>query len=80
MSREHISRKFKQVTGLTLSKYVTKLRIDQAKYWLRETDETIYTISLMLGYQDEKYFSKLFKKITSYTPFEYRNEKKEVNK
>ncbi|WP_208591091.1 response regulator transcription factor [Gracilibacillus suaedae] len=80
MSREHISRKFKQETGLTLSKYVTKLRIDQAKYWLSETDETIYTISLMLGYQDEKFFSKLFKKITSYTPFEYRNEKKEVMK
>ncbi|CDQ21276.1 two-component system, response regulator YesN [Halobacillus karajensis] len=71
-SREHISRKFKLETGLPLSKYVTKLRIDQAKAWLRETDETIYSISLMLGYQDEKYFSKLFKKVTGYTPFEFR--------
>lgn len=78
LSREHISRKFKQETGLPLSKYVTKLKIDQAKYWLRETDETIYTISSMLGYSDEKFFSKLFKKITGYTPFEYRNEKTEV--
>ncbi|WP_163528523.1 response regulator [Halobacillus ihumii] len=72
-SREHISRKFKQETGLPLTKYVTKLRINQAKCWLRETDETIYSISLMLGYQDEKYFSKLFKKVTGLTPFEFRN-------
>jgi len=72
-SREHISRKFKQVTGMTLSKYITKLRIDQAKHWLKETDESIYSISTMLGYQDEKYFSKLFKKVVGVTPFEYRN-------
>lgn len=72
-SREHISRKFKQETGMPLSKYVTKLRIDQAKSWLQNTDESIYSISLMLGYQDEKYFSKLFKKVVGMTPFEYRN-------
>ncbi|WP_137790888.1 response regulator [Bacillus sp. E(2018)] len=72
-SREHISRKFKQETGLTLSKYITKLRIDQAKRWLKESDESIFSISTMLGYQDEKYFSKLFKKEVGITPFEYRN-------
>ncbi|WP_100405262.1 response regulator transcription factor [Bacillus solitudinis] len=73
LSREHISRKFKQETGMTLSKYIMKLRIDQAKHRLIETDECIYSISLMLGYQDEKYFSKLFKKVVGLTPFEYRN-------
>jgi two-component system, response regulator YesN len=75
-SREHISRKFKQETGMTLSKYITKLRIDQAKRWLKESDESIFSISTMLGYQDEKYFSKLFKKEVGITPFEYRNGEK----
>ncbi|PMC33983.1 DNA-binding response regulator [Bacillus sp. UMB0899] len=75
LSREHISRKFKQQTGLPLSKYVINLRINQAKTWLTETDESILSISLMLGYQDEKYFSKLFKKVVGMTPFEYRNAK-----
>ncbi|MFC0273262.1 response regulator [Metabacillus herbersteinensis] len=79
LSREHISRKFKQETGMPLSKYVIKLRIDQAKYWLNETDESIYSISLMLGYQDENYFSKLFKKVVGMTPFEYRNVEKATN-
>ncbi|MFN2748020.1 helix-turn-helix domain-containing protein [Bacillus sp. z60-18] len=78
LSREHISRKFKQETGMTLSKYIMKLRIDQAKRWLSETEESIYSISLMLGYQDEKYFSKLFKKVVGMTPFEYRNDGKKL--
>ncbi|MCP3028483.1 response regulator [Halobacillus sp. A5] len=73
-SREHISRKFKQESGISLSKYVTKLRINQAKHWLRQSEESIYSISLMLGYKDEKYFSKLFKKEVGQTPFDYRNE------
>ncbi|WP_375090152.1 response regulator [Peribacillus sp. RS7] len=79
LSREHISRKFKQKTGMLLSKYVTKLRTDQAKRWLRETEKSIYSISLMLGYQDEKYFSKLFKKVVGMTPFEYRNGEKNAD-
>jgi two-component system response regulator YesN len=59
---------------MTLSKYMTDLRIKQAKAWLRETDKTIYSISTMLGYQDEIYFSKLFKKVVGVTPFEFRKE------
>ncbi len=78
LSREHISRKFKQQTGKPLSKYVMNLRINQAKTWLTETDESILSISLMLGYQDEKYFSKLFKKVVGITPFEYRNIEKKL--
>lgn len=78
LSREHISRKFKQEIGMTLSKYIMNLRIDQAKFWLSEADESIYSISLMLGYQDENYFSKLFKKVVGMTPFEYRNGEKKL--
>lgn len=73
LSREHISRKYKQATGMTLSMYITVLRISQAKSWLEETDKSIYSISIMLGYQDEIYFSKLFKKVVGMTPFEFRN-------
>ncbi|WP_299094056.1 response regulator [uncultured Metabacillus sp.] len=78
LSREHISRKFKQETGMPLSKYMMNLRINQAKCWLIETEESIFSISTMLGYQDEKYFSKLFKKVVGMTPFEYRNSEKKL--
>lgn len=73
LSREHISRRFKQEKGMTLSSYVIQLRVNQAKKWLSETDEKVYSIALKLGYQDENYFSKLFKKIVGMTPLEYRN-------
>ena len=76
LSREHISRRFKQEKGMTLSNYVAQLRIDHAKRCLYETDEKIYSIALALGYQDENYFSKLFKKNVGMTPVEYRNEEK----
>lgn len=76
LSREHISRRFKQQVGMTLSSYVIQLRINQAKQWLKETDEKMYSIALKLGYQDEIYFSKLFKKNVGMTPVEYRNAEK----
>jgi two-component system response regulator YesN len=76
LSREHISRKFKQEKGVTLSEYVTQLRIEQAKQWLIQTDEKVYSISIKLGYQDGNFFSKLFKKMVGMTPIEYRNHEK----
>ncbi|MDW2879478.1 MULTISPECIES: response regulator transcription factor [Bacillaceae] len=78
LTREHISRKFKKETGVTLSRFVADLRIRQAKSWLIESEESIFSIATMLGYQDEKYFSKLFKKETGLTPFEYRTSRKEA--
>ncbi|AIF67539.1 hypothetical protein GZ22_13460 [Terribacillus saccharophilus] len=75
LSKEHISRKFKQETGMTLSQYVTGCRMKQAKQWLEKTNKTMYDIARLLGYQDEVYFSKLFKKENGLTPTAYRTER-----
>ncbi|MDV2686163.1 response regulator [Alkalihalophilus lindianensis] len=80
LSREHISRRFKQEKGVTLSGYVTQLRIEQAKQWLIQTDEKVYSISIKLGYQDGNFFSKLFKKMVGMTPIQYRDRKKRQNR
>lgn len=71
-SREHISRRFKQEQGINISNYLSQLRIEQAQRWLSQTDERIYSIAISLGYQNEKYFSKLFKKEVGMTPAQYR--------
>lgn len=76
LSREHISRRFKQEIGMTLSNYVIQLRIKQAKRLLSQTNEKMYSIALKLGYQDETYFSKLFKKMVGMTPLKYRIEER----
>ncbi|WP_433944493.1 response regulator [Paenibacillus sp. SN-8-1] len=72
ISRENVSRKFKQVSSENLSEYLSKLRIDKAKQLLRSSDLRLSQISTMVGFQDEKYFSRVFKKVTGMTPREYR--------
>nr|WP_145405703.1 response regulator [Paenibacillus xylanexedens] len=72
LSREYISRKFKQQFGLNWSEYLGKLRINNAKLLLHNPSLRVAAISEMVGFQDEKYFSKVFKKIEGITPVEYR--------
>lgn len=75
LSREYISRKFKQEFGVTLSDFLGRLRIDKAKILLLNPQLRIAQIAEMVGYQDEKYFSKVFKKLEGLTPNDYRKEK-----
>ena len=66
---------FKDKYGVTPIKYAQLQRIEMAKYYLSRTDEPISTLHNKLGFEDVKYFSKLFKKITGISPSEYRVKK-----
>lgn len=72
LSREYISRKFKQELGENLSDYIGRIRIAKAQRLLENPNMRVAQIAQMVGYQDEKYFSKVFKKLTGMTPNEYR--------
>ncbi|WP_223701243.1 response regulator transcription factor [Sutcliffiella deserti] len=73
LSREHISRKFKQEYHETITDYVTRIRMEKAKELLGKPIMKIYEVAYHIGYQNEKYFSKVFKKFTGMTPNEYRS-------
>jgi two-component system, response regulator YesN len=73
LNRDYISRKFKQEFNETITDYLTKIRIETAKELLGNPTKKIYEIAYQVGYQNEKYFSKVFKKQTRVTPNEYRN-------
>ncbi|MEH7239072.1 response regulator transcription factor [Bacillus sp. JJ1562] len=77
-SREYISRKFKQEFDDTITDYVMKIRMEKAKELLENPHLKIYEIANHVGYQNEKYFSKLFKKLIGVRPNEYRNMKLKV--
>lgn len=73
VSLSHLSTVFKHATGNNLSTYVTELRMERAKALLSDLQYSITEIAQMSGYNDAKYFSRLFKKRTGRTPGEYRN-------
>ncbi|MFC5471407.1 response regulator [Cohnella suwonensis] len=72
VGREYISRKFKQETGENVSDCIGRTRNEKAKLLLLNPHLKIAQVAEMVGYQDEKYFSKVFKKLTGMTPNEYR--------
>jgi len=72
LSASHFCTLFKQLTGSTFLEYVTRCRIEKAKYILLHTEVKVYQLAPLVGYQDSKYFTQVFKKITGMTPSEYR--------
>lgn len=72
LSREYISRRFKQERNENISDFISRIRIEKAKVLLLNPQLKIVQISEMVGYNDEKYFSKVFKKQEGMSPNEYR--------
>lgn len=68
----YVSRKFKEENGMTFSKYLQQLRINEARRLLSESNMRIIDIAEHIGYSDIKFFNDLFKKLTGKTPREYR--------
>ncbi|XJZ27785.1 response regulator [Bacillota bacterium Lsc_1132] len=73
ISREYISRKFKQEFNVNISDYLVNIRMEKAKSLLKNSQLKIYEIAVMIGYQDDKYFRKVFKKVVGITPNVYRD-------
>ncbi|WP_311081710.1 AraC family transcriptional regulator [Paenibacillus polymyxa] len=69
----YLHRIFKKHTGLTLTAYLTMLRMDKARMLLQQTDIPIQEIADYVGVASRQYFHMLFKKHTGQTPVEYRS-------
>jgi len=73
ISYHYLSKLFKETTGKNFSDYLTELRIEKSKMLLIKQKLSVKEISYLVGYNDANYFTKIFKKITGYTPSDYRN-------
>ena len=71
MSKSHFSRKFKSITGLRYSEYITNVRITNSEKLLRETRLPITEISQLCGFNDSNYFAAVFKRLKGITPYKY---------
>lgn len=68
----YLSKLFKTQTGIGFADYLIQIRIEKAKEYLIHTNESVKAISARVGYQDDKYFSKLFRRSVGIKPTEYR--------
>lgn len=72
LTKSGFSKFFKIQMGICYSQYINELRIKEAKKLLVETDFTIYKIYSKVGFENQAYFNRIFKKLTNLSPKEYR--------
>jgi len=73
MSPAYFSTLFKKETGQTYIAYLTEVRLDQAVELLNTTEDKTYVIAQKVGYQEQNYFSYVFKKRFGVSPTKYRS-------
>ena len=72
LSEKYISRYFKEHFHITLSQYVTYLRLEHAKQLLQDTDFPVTDVAMQSGYQNVSYFIRSFQKAYAVSPLKYR--------
>jgi len=72
ISKEHLSRTFKERIGTSISDYILRKKIEKAKILIGNEDLKLKDIAEIIGYNDERYMSKVFKKYCGVTPKQYR--------
>jgi two-component system, response regulator YesN len=79
-SSHYLSKVFKQYKKQSFIDYVTSIRLQKAKELLANPEFTIKEVSYLVGYSDQNYFTRVFKKEESTTPSEYRNKMMLISK
>jgi len=72
LSKYHLIRRFGEVKQMTPGQYLTKVRIEKAFELLLHTDIPIKEIALKVGYMNDNYFNKAFRKVVGVSPGRFR--------
>lgn len=73
-SKDHFSRVFKSITGLSPGDYIIRKRIERSQFLLLTTELAQKEIIEQTGFRSASYFSHIFKKHTGYSPAMYRQQ------
>ncbi|AIG25525.1 methylphosphotriester-DNA--protein-cysteine methyltransferase family protein [Brevibacillus sp. 7WMA2] len=76
----YLQRCFSRCMKITPGKYLTRIRIDEAKKQLLETDRNVSMIASRVGFRNSAYFAAVFQKETGCTPTQYRLQQKKQGK
>ena len=72
ISANHLSEKFKQVTGMNFVEYVARTRFEHACDLLRNPNLRVSEIAFAVGFQSLSQFNRVFKKLSGKSPTEFR--------
>ena len=75
ISKSYLSRIFKEETGDSLTVYINKVRIEKSMTFLADKSLTLIDISNMVGFDEQSYFTKVFKNIIGMSPGKFRKTK-----
>ena len=80
-SKEYLYRTFRKEMGISVNNYLQNVRLEKAKEYMAETrNYKIYEVCKLVGYEDQVYFSKLFKKKYKVLPKDFQKTKRLTTK
>lgn len=71
LSRVHVYRKIKHLTGLTVSEFIRNIKLKKAAVMLQESGKTIAEVAYETGFSSPSYFSKCFKDLYNISPTDF---------
>lgn len=72
LSPAYLSRVFKEETGTAFNDYLNRVRITKARQLLLHEELRIIDVASAVGFEDQSYFTKVFRRVTGMTPLRYR--------
>jgi len=79
LTPSYLSRLFKKEMGCNFSRYLNKLRVERSKPFLLNENNRLIDIAQLSGFEDQSYFTKVFKKMTGVTPSRFRELKGRIS-
>ena len=73
LNTSYFSTLFKKEIGTGFADYLNRVRIEQSKQLLKNRNNSILDVALAVGFEDQSYYSKVFKKFTGITPKMYKS-------
>lgn len=71
ISRAHLHRKMKEMTGISISEFIRNLRMEQAARLLKEQKLNVTQVAFTVGFNNQSHFSTVFRKYFGMTPREF---------
>lgn len=78
-SKTYLSRIFKEETGENISSYINKVRVERAKILLADQNVPLVDVANLTGFEDQSYFTKVFKSVTGVSPKKYKENRKKLS-